>query len=216
MTQLLQKVAGGLCLALAFFATSLPAVAQEKANPFGALILQDRAGFVAMPGERIAALGTLPSPRSASKSSEVLASKYTSKWLSAQPQPQQGAEWRCLTEALYFEARGETVKGQFAVAEVIMNRVEHPRYPDTVCGVINQGTGRKYACQFTFTCDGRPEVINEPGSFARLGKVARAMLDGSERPLTGGATHYHTSAVAPGWAKSLIRTAKIGVHRFYR
>ena len=216
MNQLLQKVAVGFCLSLTVFSTPIQAVAQDVASPFGTLLLRDHAGFVAMPGERIAALGTLPSPRSASKSAEILASKYSTKWLSSQPKPQQDAEWRCLTEALYFEARGETVKGQFAVAEVIMNRVEHPRYPNSVCGVIKQGTGRKYACQFTFTCDGRPEVINEPGSFSRLGKVARAMLDGTERALTGGATHYHTSAVAPSWASRLTRTAKIGVHRFYR
>ena len=84
-----------------------------------------------------------------------------------------GKEWACLTEALYFEARGETVKGQFAVAEVILNRVSSPSFPDTICGVINQGTGRKFACQFTYTCDGRAEVIREPKAmkwWARLRK----------------------------------------------
>lgn len=216
MFQLLQKVAAGLCFALAPVAMPVSAVAQSAANPFGALLLRDRTAVETMAEDRIAALGILPSPRKVSAPNEVLATKYSPKWLATLPKPRQDEESRCLTEALYFEARGETIKGQFAVAEVIMNRVENPRYPNSVCGVINQGTGRKYACQFTFTCDGRPEVINEPAMFARLGKVARAMIDGIDRPLTGGATHYHTSAVAPAWASRLTRTAKIGVHRFYR
>lgn len=216
MFQLLQKVAVQLCFAAAPFMGVGIAAAETDANPFGALLLHDRAAVGAMAEDRIAALSTLPSPGKASAPKEVLATKYSSKWLATLPKPQQDAEWRCLTEALYFEARGETIKGQFAVAEVIMNRVDHPRYPNSVCGVINQGTGRKYACQFTFTCDGRPEVINEPATFARLGKVARVMIDGTDRPLTDGATHYHTTAVAPVWANRLTRTAKIGVHRFYR
>ncbi|KUF12013.1 cell wall hydrolase [Pseudoponticoccus marisrubri] len=127
-----------------------------------------------------------------------------------------GAEWRCLAEALYFEARGESLKGQMAVAEVIMNRVDSPRYPNSVCGVINQGTGRKYACQFTYTCDGHPEHIAEPGAWERVGQVARKMLSGAPRTLTKGATHYHTTAVNPKWARVFPRTAAIGVHRFYR
>lgn len=216
MFQLLQKVAVGLCVAIAPASLPEKAAAESIAVPFGVLLQHDRAGVGAMAGDRIAALGILPTPRKAGASNEVLATKYSSKWLASQPAPRQDAEWRCLTEALYFEARGETIKGQFAVAEVIMNRVDHPRYPNSVCGVINQGTGRKYACQFTFTCDGRPEVIHEPAMLARLGKVARAVIDGTERPLTDGATHYHTSAVVPAWASRLTRTVKIGVHRFYR
>ncbi|WP_289041788.1 cell wall hydrolase [uncultured Aliiroseovarius sp.] len=220
MNQLLMKMAASVCVALTMLTAPASAgtdgVSQANANPFGLLLSQDRAGVGAMTGDRIAALGTLPTARSVKPGGEVLSSKYSTKWLSTQPRPQQDAEWRCMTEALYFEARGETLKGQFAVAEVILNRVDNPRYPNSVCGVIKQGTGRKFACQFTFTCDGRPEVINEPASFARLGKIARAMLDGTERALTGGATHYHTSAVAPVWAKRLTHTTKIGIHRFYR
>ncbi|MCK0137732.1 cell wall hydrolase [Aliiroseovarius sp. F47248L] len=216
MFQLLQKVAVRLCLAVAPFISAGFAAAETTTNPFGALLLHDRAAVEAMAEDRIAALSTLPSSRKNDAPNEVLATKYSTKWLATLPKPQQDAEWRCLTEALYFEARGETIKGQFAVAEVIMNRVDHPRYPNSVCGVINQGTGRKYACQFTFTCDGHPEVIREQAMFARLGKVARVMIDGIDRPLTHGATHYHTTAVAPVWASRLTRTAKIGVHRFYR
>ena len=140
---------------------------------------------------------------------------YSRKVIDAMPVATGGAAWSCLTEALYFEARGESVKGQFAVAEVILNRVASQRFPDTVCAVIRQGTGRKYACQFTYTCDGIPERIREPKAYERVGKVARIMLDGAPRSLTNGATFYHTTAVRPRWAKKFRRTAKMGVHLFY-
>ena len=122
----------------------------------------------------------------------------------------------CLSEALYFEARGETLKGQFAVAEVIMNRVKSSRFPDNLCAVINQGTGRKYQCQFTITCDGSPETISEPAAYENVGKVARAVMDGRAPALTSGATHYHTTAVNPRWSRVYTKTAAIGVHVFYR
>lgn len=194
---------------------AFPLAAQDEANPFGAVLRHDRAAIEAMSAARISTLGTVPD-RDAKAPKAAAAPQYSAQWLAAQPAPKQDAQWRCLTEALYFEARGETIKGQFAVAEVILNRVDHAGYPNSICGVINQGTGRKFACQFTYTCDGRAEVISEPAIFAHLGKVARVMMDGAARPLTSGATHYHTSAVAPAWARRLTHTAKIGVHWFYR
>lgn len=142
--------------------------------------------------------------------------EYSRKWLAELPLAKGGAEWRCLAEALYFEARGESVKGQFAVAEVILNRVGTKLYPNTVCKVVHQGTGRKYACQFTYTCDGHADKIREPAAWAQVGKIARLMLDGGPRTLTKGATHYHTTAVNPRWARKFPRTASIGVHLFYR
>ena len=142
--------------------------------------------------------------------------QFSRSWIDAQPKASGSDQWRCLTEALYFEARGETVKGQFAVAEVIMNRVKSARFPGSLCGVINQGTGKKYQCQFTYTCDGHAEVIAEPAAFARVGKIARYILDGKVPSLTDGATHYHTTSVNPRWAKVYTRTARIGVHLFYR
>lgn len=141
---------------------------------------------------------------------------FDGAWLAKQPKPSGGAQWRCLAEALYFEARGETLRGQFAVAEVIMNRVASKRFPNTVCGVVNQGTGRKFACQFTYTCDGRPETISEPRAWQRVGKVARAVLDGAPRPLTEGATHYHATWVSPDWSRKYTKTYAQGVHIFYR
>ncbi|WP_224815284.1 cell wall hydrolase [Hasllibacter sp. MH4015] len=130
--------------------------------------------------------------------------------------PRGNAQWRCLTEALYFEARGEPIEGQYAVAEVILNRVDHANYPDTICGVINQGTGRQFACQFTYTCDGRPEEIADTGAWHRLGHIARIMMDGGPRDLTAGATHYHADWVSPNWSRIYPRTASIGIHAFYR
>lgn len=142
--------------------------------------------------------------------------QFTRDFLDALPKAQGGKSLTCLSEALYFEARGETIKGQFAVAEVILNRVENPRYPDSVCGVINQGTGRKYACQFTYTCDGHAEVITEEKTYERLRKIAKLMLNDVPKTLTKGATHYHTTAVSPNWSRVYPRTATIGVHHFYR
>ena len=136
--------------------------------------------------------------------------------LAAAPVAEGDAEWACLAEALYFEARGEPLKGQLAVAEVILNRVDSRRYPDSVCAVISQGEERRHACQFSFRCDGQPEDFHEPRAYELVGKVARMMLDGRDRALTHGATHYHTTAVSPFWSKRLTNTAHIGRHLFYK
>ncbi len=141
---------------------------------------------------------------------------YSREWIDARPVVKGGDQWACLAEALYFEARGESVKGQFAVAEVILNRVDSPQFPDSICAVINQGTGRKYQCQFTYTCDGHKEIINEPRAFQRVGKVAKLMVNGAPRQLTDGATYYHTRAVSPRWSRKFDRTTSIGEHHFYR
>jgi spore germination cell wall hydrolase CwlJ-like protein len=142
--------------------------------------------------------------------------RYERSFLAQLPEATGGEEWRCLTEALYFEARGEDTRGIFAVAEVILNRVDSRRFPATICGVVNQGTGEKYQCQFTYTCDGLAEDIREPRAWRRVGKVARLMLDGSPRALTNGATHYHTLAVDPRWASTFALVSTIGEHAFYR
>lgn len=125
-------------------------------------------------------------------------------------------QWRCLAEALYFEARGEDLFGQVAVAEVVLNRVDSKVFPGTVCGVVRQGTGKRNGCQFSFYCDGKPEDIANRRTFEEVGKVAWVMLHGKPRILTGNATYYHTVAVKPRWAKRMVRTARIGAHIFYR
>lgn len=142
---------------------------------------------------------------------------YTRDWIDSRTVDFERTEaWSCLAQALYFEARGESVAGIFAVAEVILNRVDSALYPDTVCGVVHQGTGRRYQCQFTYTCDGKSDAIRETRAYERVGKIAAIMLAGTERTLTEGATHYHTTSVNPSWARKFPKTTKIGVHVFYR
>lgn len=140
--------------------------------------------------------------------------RYETAWLMAMPTPEGGADWQCLTEAIYHESRGEGLKGQFAVAEVILNRVESGLYPRSVCGVIKQrGSG---GCQFSYVCDGASDAMREPSARAIAGRIARVMLDGAPRQLTDGATHFHTNAVRPSWSNRFARTAQIGSHSFYR
>lgn len=126
------------------------------------------------------------------------------------------AQLHCLTEAIYFEARGEPGRGQQAVAEVILNRVDSRRYPNTVCEVVNQGTGRRHACQFSYTCDGKAETVTEPRAWTRAEQIAKRMLAGAPRSLTADATHYHATYVSPHWAHVYPRTAQVGTHIFYR
>ena len=137
-------------------------------------------------------------------------------WLATQPRASGDAQWQCLAEALYFEARGESLKGQFAVAEVILNRVAAPNYPSTICGVVKQGSHRSNGCQFSYTCDGVPDVIAEPLAWERAGKIARVMIDGKAPDLTAGATHFHTKHVRPRWSQIFPQTVRIGAHLFYR
>ncbi len=124
-------------------------------------------------------------------------------------------EWRCLSEALYHEARGEPLRGQIAVAEVILNRRDSGRYPDSVCGVVQQGTGEKWMCQFSYYCDGLSDAIRDEDAWDQVGRVARVMLDGAPRDLTHGAQFYHTYAVDPYWADEFHQTTEIGAHLFY-
>ncbi len=136
--------------------------------------------------------------------------------LDAMPAITGGPEWKCLTEALYFEARGEDLRGQIAVAEVILNRVDSPRFPDSVCAVVEQGSGRRNACQFSYYCDGKAESFANTRALERVGKLAYMMIEGRARVLTDGATFYHTDAVLPRWAAAMEQTTVIGDHIFYR
>ena len=127
-----------------------------------------------------------------------------------------GKEWKCLAEALYFEARGESVIGQFAVAEVIINRANSSEYPNTICGVVSQGTNKsRYRCQFSYMCDGLYESVDDKFSFSRAGKIARMTLWKVNINLTKGALYYHAKSVNPSWAKKLVKTGTIGDHIFY-
>jgi spore germination cell wall hydrolase CwlJ-like protein len=124
---------------------------------------------------------------------------------------------KCLAEAVYFEARGEAVRGQIAVAQVVMNRTFSGFYPNTVCGVVYQNKHRHMACQFTFACDDTPDVINEPDMWERAKKIAKAMLDGQLwLPEVAKSTHYHAYWVHPSWVSEMKKMYKFGVHTFYR
>ena len=124
---------------------------------------------------------------------------------------------KCLAEAIYFEARGEAVRGQIAVAQVVMNRAFSGFYPSTVCGVVYQNKHRHLACQFTFACDNVADVVREPDMWDRAKKIAKAMLDGQLwLPEVGKSTHYHAYWVHPSWVSEMKKMYKFGVHTFYR
>ncbi len=123
-----------------------------------------------------------------------------------------------IADAVYFEARGEPLRGQEAVAQVVMNRVFSGRYPNDVCGVVYQNANRHLACQFTFACEGKDlSRIDEPDMWEQAKRIAKDTLDGkiwlSE---VGHATHYHAYWVHPSWVHEMAKLYKLGVHTFYR
>lgn len=177
---------------------------------FASLFETEHEAVSAQSGARLSALanGTLNAPRK--NGAPVL--EYSDAWLASLPAPEGDAEWDCLREALYFEARGETIQGQFAVAEVILNRVDSPAFPASVCGVVHAKGGGD--CAFSYVCQGL-STMSDPVSRDRAGRIARVMLDGAPRELTDGATYFHANYVSPNWG-DLVRTAAIGAHLFYR
>ena len=123
---------------------------------------------------------------------------------------------QCMTMAIYYEAATEADAGQRAVAQVVLNRVAHPAYPNTVCGVVFQGSERSTGCQFSFTCDGSLARAPSRKFWERAQRVAMAALSGAVYAPVGLATHYHTVQIHPYWADSLTHVGTIGAHRFYR
>ena len=120
----------------------------------------------------------------------------------------------CLTQAVYYEARGETPAGQAAVAQVVLNRVRHPAFPKSVCSVVFQ---RAFGvCQFSFACDGSMRRGREPGAWNRARKVASRAISGEVMAGVGNATHFHTINVSPGWGPRMVRVQQVGMHIFYR
>lgn len=122
----------------------------------------------------------------------------------------------CLTAAIYYEAASEPDQGQRAVAQVILNRVAHPSFPNTVCGVVYQGSERSTGCQFSFTCDGSLARVPSRFFWQRAMGVAQAALSGYVEPSVGLATHYHTIAVHPVWDAQMNHITTIGAHMFFR
>ncbi|MGA0546495.1 cell wall hydrolase [Brevundimonas sp. VNH65] len=122
----------------------------------------------------------------------------------------------CLTQAAYYEARGEGGDGMRAVTQVVLNRVRHPAFPKTICGVVYQGSGRSTGCQFSFTCNGTMRATVNRAAWNRARTVASAALSGSVFAPVGNATHFHTTAVSPSWRNALVRVNQVGQHLFYR
>ncbi|MFT3808865.1 MAG: cell wall hydrolase [Micropepsaceae bacterium] len=136
--------------------------------------------------------------------------------LKADPIPHD--EMTCLAEAVYYEARGESIEGQRAVAEVVLRRTKDHRFPSTVCGVVYQGAHKRNACQFSFACDGIGHGRRDRLAWKRAVEVAQYETTGDGRltDSVSGAQYFHTTRVNPPWAKRFIRTARIGTHIFYR
>lgn len=122
----------------------------------------------------------------------------------------------CLTQAAYYEARGEGRDGMQAVAQVVLNRVRHPAFPKSVCGVVFQGSGQRSGCQFSFTCNGAMRARVNPVAWNRARDVASKALSGSVYATVGNATHFHTTGVSPSWRNSLTQVSQVGSHLFYR
>jgi hypothetical protein len=124
---------------------------------------------------------------------------------------------RCLANAIYFEARSEPVRGQMAVAQVVVNRAFSGFYPNDICSVVYQNAHRHLACQFTFACDGKRKAINDRGAWARANRIARQTLDGQLYvPEVAKSTHYHAVYVHPYWVREMRKMVRYGVHAFYR
>ncbi|WP_415184048.1 cell wall hydrolase [Phaeovulum sp.] len=206
----LLALAGGLRAEVTVSQSNNPVAAVDTG--LVALLGQERAGLEAIPAGRLAAITTVKNKPAKGKAASPLT--LSREWLASQPAATGDEQFQCLANALYFEARGESIAGQAAVAEVILNRVDDASYPGSVCGVVNQGNSR--GCQFSFVCDGRADRVNDTATYARVAKIARVMLDGASRDLTDGATHFHTPAVRPAWSHRFTRTAQIGSHIFYR
>lgn len=216
-------MAAALMLSVQSGATFAEVVLGTKNDPqaalsaeFGALLGAEKSTFQALSSADKLALasGADAQPRRA----ENMNVEYTAAWLMAQAAPsakmESDAEFVCLKQALYFESRGENIKGQFAVAEVILNRVDSAAFPNSICGVVAQGNAQ--SCQFSYNCDGKAEVMHEAGAEELAGRIANVMMQGAPRTLTAGATHFHTKAVNPRWSRIYEQTASIGQHLFYR
>lgn len=126
-------------------------------------------------------------------------------------------EQTCLAEAIYFEARSESLRGQAAVAQVVLNRVRNPAYPGSICGVVYQNRHWLNACQFSFACDGRKHRVTEPRYYKTAQDIAMAVTAGKIfLPEVGSSTHYYAAYVSPGWARYMKKMTRIGLHIFYR
>ena len=122
----------------------------------------------------------------------------------------------CLASAVYYEAGNQDVDGERAVAQVVLNRVRHPAFPGTICGVVYEGSTKPTRCQFTFTCDNSLKREPDAQGWGRALAVAESALNGYVYAPVGWATHYHADYVVPVWASTMVKNAVVGAHLFYR
>jgi spore germination cell wall hydrolase CwlJ-like protein len=128
-----------------------------------------------------------------------------------------GKARQCLAEAIYFEARSESEKGQYAVAQVVMNRTRTGFYPATVCGVVYENKSWRNRCQFSFACDGKPEKVRDEKSWETARRIADdVLINGAYLPDIGTSTHYHATYVRPRWIRDMTDRHRVGTHVFYR
>ncbi len=129
--------------------------------------------------------------------------------------PDYSRDFGCLVEALYFEARGESLEGQRAVAEVIINRVRSVDFPNTICGVVHQGGIKKARCQFSYYCDGKPEVFYEKNAYEQIRNMLLKFVSGHYPEIFNESTHFHASHVKPFWVSDFEFLGRAGKHYFY-
>lgn len=216
---ILRDARGGFALALMALVSScvMPVKASRMTRPdliipLSAPVPFDPTAFTA--SEQPQAQGPAPAFSPTQLVSGPAASAYVFRGQSAQDFLRATL---CLTSAIYYEAGNEPEEGQRAVAQVVLNRVRHPAYPDTVCGVVYQGTDRgDTLCQFTFGCDGSMSRSPDAQGWARARRIALEALSGAVYSPVGLSTHYHTLAVNPSWNRSLSPTAIVGAHIFFR
>lgn len=217
--------------------TSEPCAASCPARGAGAFArlggLSVFALWVLVGSAHTAAAGLEPGAEAAKSKAETLEEKASSDGADVPPRPREAitpAEAQavdpkgneamddpvtCLARSIYWETKGEDVAAMQAVANVVMNRLGRPEFPDTVCGVVKQGQ-ESGACQFSWWCDGRPDDVEEPKPYKVAKEVAREALNRQLPDRTHGATYFHHKRVTPRWSTIYTRTATIGAHHFYR
>lgn len=219
--RLLPVATGASCLALLVYGLSLSFGDRRSAG--------QTYHFILPPAKSAAAVEALPPPDLLKPLSPEEASKENSerpfvnrpdtqanRFLLKTDAEDRARALTCLAQAVYYEAAGESADGQRAVAQVVLNRVHHPGFPSTICGVVYEGSDRATGCQFSFTCDGSMQNIPAKWLWARSKLIAEQALTGRVFAPVGHATHYHADYILPYWADSLDKSVQIGRHIFYR
>jgi hypothetical protein len=210
-----RSVGAALVLALVFAAAASAVIpSTDHVNPPPAAA---RAAFVTLPLKLIPEQPVVPimDPASLVLRTAPIEISQSLEQLVIQ---RMAAEQRCLAEAMYYEARGEGVDGEKAIAEVVFHRMKSPGYPHSICGVVYEGAAVRRGCQFSFACNGQLQLPKTMGAWASAKRLAGRILEGIVQlgDETGDAISFHAVDVEPGWGDKLVRTIQIGNHVFYR